>query len=136
MIRYLLDTTLLAAYLARRQFAVALISPWISNQEAATSILAYGEVVEHLKGKPNFPQHHSALRHLLEVVQPYMLALSILDRYADIRRVLRPPYGPGLIGDMDTLIAATAVEFGLTLVTTDQDFQRVPDLNVLLAPRR
>jgi len=135
VIRYLLDTTLLAAYLAHRQFAVTLISPWISNQEAATSIIVYGEMVEHLKGKPNFPRHHSALRDLIEVVQPYMLTFSILDRYADIRRALRPPYGLGLIGDIDTLIAGTALEFGLTLVTTDQDFQRVPDLKVLLAPR-
>lgn len=44
---------------------------------------------------------------------------AILERYADLRRQLRPPYGPGLIGDIDTLIAATALEHDLTLVTTD-----------------
>jgi predicted nucleic acid-binding protein len=41
---------------------------------------------------------------------PYFLTDRILERYADIRRALRPPYGPGLIGDIDTLITATALE--------------------------
>ena len=50
--------------------------------------------------------------------------------------VKRPPGGAGLIGDVDALIAATALERGLTLVTMDTDFQRVSDLNVLLLPRR
>jgi predicted nucleic acid-binding protein len=37
-----------------------------------------------------------------------------------------------LIGDIDTLIAATALERNLTVVTIDTDFQRVPDLSVIL----
>ncbi len=48
---------------------------------------------------------------------------------------MRPPYGPGLIGDIDTLIAATALDRGLTLVTADADFQRVSSLSVLLLTR-
>lgn len=49
---------------------------------------------------------------------------------------MRPPHGAGLIGDIDTLIAATALEHGLTLVTTDRDFERIPDLRLSLLPRR
>jgi predicted nucleic acid-binding protein len=41
-----------------------------------------------------------------------------------------------LIGDIDTLIAATALEYGLTLVTTDTDFERVPNLSLILLPRK
>jgi predicted nucleic acid-binding protein len=37
---------------------------------------------------------------------------------------------------VDTLIAATALERGLTVVTMDTDFRRVPDLQVHLVPRR
>jgi predicted nucleic acid-binding protein len=40
-----------------------------------------------------------------------------------------------LIGDIDTLIAATALEYDLTVVTIDPDFQRVPDLKVMLLTR-
>jgi len=49
--------------------------------------------------------------------------------------MLRPPHGPGLIGDIDTLIAATALVYDLTLVTTDCDFTRVPQLHVMFLPR-
>ena len=48
---------------------------------------------------------------------------------------LRPPHGPGLIGDVDTLIAATAIERRLTVVTIDSDYQRVPNLQVFLLTR-
>jgi predicted nucleic acid-binding protein len=68
----------------------------------------------------------------MHAVYPYFPTYSILERYADIRRALRRPYGPGLIGDIDTLIAATALDRNLTLVTMDSDYQRVPDLNVVL----
>ena len=51
MRRYLLDTAPLAALLNRRPAAVSLMSPWIVNQEAATSILVYAEVVEYIKAQ-------------------------------------------------------------------------------------
>ena len=46
MRRYLIDTAPLAAYLLGRPRAVAVIDPWLDRHEAATSILAYGEVTE------------------------------------------------------------------------------------------
>ncbi len=49
--------------------------------------------------------------------------------------MLRPPQGHGLIGDIDTLIAATALVYELTLVTTDSDFTRVPQLQLMFLPR-
>ncbi len=58
-----------------------------------------------------------------------------MQRYASLRRQLRRPYGAGLIGDIDTLIAATALEYDLEVVTTDGDFTRVPSLRVLLLDR-
>lgn len=135
MRRYLLDTSLVAGLLNNRPRAVALITPWIHSREAATSILVYGEVVEYIRSRPNYAAHYQALRSLLQRVHPYFLTYPILERYADLRRQLRPPHGPGLIGDVDTLIASTALERNLTLVTTDSDFQRVPNLTVMLLPR-
>jgi predicted nucleic acid-binding protein len=40
------------------------------------------------------------------------------------------------IGDIDTLIAATALGRNLTLVTSDRHFQRVPGLSVMLLHRQ
>ncbi|MBI4494261.1 MAG: type II toxin-antitoxin system VapC family toxin [Chloroflexi bacterium] len=136
MRRYLLDTTPLTALLFSRPAAVSLITSWITRHEVATSIVVYAEVIEYLKSLPHFSQHQAQLRTLLRGVHPYFLTYPILERYADIRRQLRPPRGPGLIGDMDTLIAATALERSLTLVTTDKNFHRVPNLKVRLLPRR
>lgn len=135
MRRYLLDTSLLAALLNDRPQAVSLVTPWINRREVATSILAYAEVLEYIKQVADFQQRHAALRNLLRGVHAYSLTYPVLERYADVRRELRPPQGPGLIGDIDTLIAATALERNLTLVTTDSDFERVPHLTVMLIPR-
>lgn len=135
MKRYLIDTSVLGAGLFQRRGAVALLTPWITRREAATSILVYGELIEHIRGRPEFAAHRQALRELLREVSPYFCTYPILERYADIRRQLRPPSGAGLIGDVDTLIAATALERNLTVVTVDADFQRVPGLNVLLLQR-
>lgn len=132
MRRYLLDSAPLAAYLLGRKLAVDFISPWILDQEAATSQLVYAEIMEYIKGFSSYARHKRDLKNILEEVHPYYLTYPILERYADIRRSLRPPFGKGLIGNVDTLIAATALEHNLTVVTVDHDFERVPSLKVLL----
>lgn len=45
MRRNLLDTSALAALLHAGLATVGLMTPWLNRYEAATSILAYGEVV-------------------------------------------------------------------------------------------
>lgn len=119
MRQYLLDTNILGAYLLGRPGAVKLAQEWIHNDEAATSVVVYGEITEHLKGFANYARHQAALRMLLRKVYPYPLTYAQLEHYADLRRTMRPPHGPGLIGDIDTLIAATALHYGLILVTTE-----------------
>ncbi len=135
MRRYLLDTTPLAALLNARPAAVALITPWMQQHEVVTSSVVYAEVIEYIQGRPDFPARRAALRTLLREIYPYSPTYAILERYAAIRRQLRPPHGPGLIGDIDTLIAAAALERDLTLVSTDRDFQEVPNLKLMLIPR-
>jgi predicted nucleic acid-binding protein len=92
----------------------------------------YAEVIEYLKSLPDFAHRKKQLQILLREVYPYFLTYSILERYADIRHYLRPPHGAGLIGDVDTLIAATALERNLTVITADHDFKRIPGLSVHL----
>jgi predicted nucleic acid-binding protein len=134
--RYLLDTTILAAGLFRRRAALELLTPLITRREAATSILVYGELIEHIHGRPDFAAHRAALRELLREVSPYFLTYSIVERYAEIRRQMRRSNSRGLIGDVDTLIAALALERNLTVISTDADFERVPGLKLMLVPRR
>jgi len=133
--RYLLDTKPLAAYLFDRPLAVALLRPLIVAERASPSMLCYGEVVEYIRGLPPARRRQRALRGLMHLVRPHPVTYRVMDGYADLRRRLRPPHGPGSIGDIDTLIAATALDRGLTLVTTDTDFNRVPGLNALVVSR-
>ncbi len=132
MKKYLLDTSPLAAYLQQREQALRIIKPLIEQHEVTTSIIVYAEVTEYIKGLAHYAQRHYELRQLLREIYPYFLTYAILECYADIRRMLRPPHGKGLIGDMDTLIAATAIERNLTIITTDHDFERVPHLKTKL----
>jgi len=111
------------------------IRPWIRAATVSTSVLCYAEALEHLRGRADFARHLASLRVLTDDVPLNYVTTEISERYGALRRQLRPPYGPGLIGDIDTLIAATALELDLTVVTTDGDFRRVPDLKLLLLPR-
>lgn len=134
MRRYLLDSPVVTGYLKGRQ-VVTLVKPWVEHNEAATSLLVYGEISEYNHSFPDFARRQTELRTLLQQVYPYGLSYLVLERYAELRRMLRPPHGPGLIGDIDTLIAATALVYDLTLVTSDSDFTRVPQLPLMLLPR-
>jgi predicted nucleic acid-binding protein len=121
--------------LNERAAADRLLVPWMANNELATSVLVYGEVVEYILSRPDFEVHHQRLWQLLRVVYPVALSYPVLEQYARIRLQMRPPHGPGLIGDIDTLIAASALERDLIIVTTDSDFLRVPNLGVILLDR-
>src|SRR2546421_6297135 len=125
---YLLDTSLVAAFLHGRLHILTLIEPLVKKRQAATSMLVYGEVIEYLKGLPTFLEYKARLQKLfaLKQITAYPLTYPILERYADIRRILRPLHQD--IGDIDTLIAATALEEDLTILTIDRDYERVPGL--------
>lgn len=132
----LFDTTPFSAVFHNRPGVAQVLLPWIAGRQAATSMLAYGELIERLKGFSEYSSYRGGLCSLLRIVQPYALTYAVLERYADLRRQLRPPYGPGLIGDIATLIAATALVRGTAVVTTDHDFLRVPHLPVMLLDRQ
>lgn len=127
---HLLDTTVLAALLNGRPTAVTLLTPLLTQHELATSMLVYGEVAELIQGYTNATQRQQDLELLLTEVYPYNLTYAILARYAALRRAMRAPHGSGVIGDVDTLIAATAIEHQLTLLTADADFERTPGLSL------
>jgi predicted nucleic acid-binding protein len=126
--RYLLDTPLVTAVLNQRPGATRLVQPWITADEAATSVFVYAEVYEFIRPSQRFLRNYQALGELMLAVIPYAPTVPILERYADIRLALRRGR---MIGDIDTLIAATALAYELTLVTIDPDFERVPGLTMI-----
>ena len=131
MKQVLLDTGPLTAFIEGRRGALEHLGGWFAADEAATISLVYAEIHEQFLGQPNYVANRRALRKLFRRAPPIQLSYPILERYGALRRHLRPPHGTGIIGDIDTLIA-TALERDLTVVTTDGDFMRVPNLKVLL----
>lgn len=131
--RYLLDTGLLMAYLLGRSGARRLIDPFLSEDRANTSIVVYGEIVERIIGFQDYTRHEAALRGLLRSIRPLPITYGVMLAYARIRRSLRPQ--GQLIGDIDILIAATALERDLTVLTIDHDFARVPGLKTDIRER-
>jgi predicted nucleic acid-binding protein len=128
---YLLDTGVLLPFFKGRQGAVTLVKPLLSQHQLITSIVIYGEMIEYLKSQPDYQKRRNELRLFLNGSVPaYGLTYAIVERYAELRRAMRPPYGPGLIGDIDTLIAATALERNCTLLTANSDYERVPGLKL------
>jgi len=137
MRKYLLDTTPLAAFMLGRRRALETISPWIVNREVVTSIISYGEAEDHIKLWPNYIARHSTLVRQLDEIKPLAITRHIMELYADIRLQMRAPRGKGVMPDSGTLIAATALRYGLTLVTADdRDFSRAPGLNRILLTSR
>ena len=129
--RYLIDTVVLSQYLRGRAGAVALVQPLLP--QAVTSICVYAEIVEYIRGLQHADQWFIQLRRLMRSVQPLRLTYVVCERYADLRRVLRP-LGQ-LIGDVDLFIAATALVHDLTLVTADTDYHRVLGLQTMIVQR-
>jgi tRNA(fMet)-specific endonuclease VapC len=132
--RYLLDTPLLVAYLLNRPLAVRLMSPWIEHREAATSMVVYGEVNRYIQDRPNYRQLHAQLLELLEAIPPLPVTYSIMKKYGEVIDSLRRSnHG---VGEFDAILASTALDKKLTLVTDNEAFQRVPDLLIMFFPRR
>lgn len=137
--KYLLDSAPLFAYVRGRKGAVARLDTLIRSQKTATTILNYGEVIEALLSFPTrFAQYQSILSGLLQTqITVFVPNYRTMERYAEIRRTMRTLRNStgelvGLIGDVDTLIASISLEQGLTVITTDKDFTRVPGLSVQL----
>lgn len=99
------------------------------------SLITYGEQYEGAHYARN-PQHAlNGLRAFLRDKDLLPLTSEIMERFAITRGQLSQPVRQQ-IGDMDLLIAATALHHDLTLVTRNtRDFGPVPNLTVFEEPK-
>jgi tRNA(fMet)-specific endonuclease VapC len=128
----LVDSDWIADWLQGRPDAVRLLNTLIPDG-IAISLVTYGEIYEgiYYGRDPNATER--VFRNLLRGVTVLPLNRSTMRRFARLRGQLRA--AGQLIGDPDLLIAATALEHNLVLVTRNRrDFQRVPNL-ALYPPR-
>lgn len=123
---YLVDTDWVADWLTGRPDARHLLAS-LSSDDLAISLITYGEIYEGIYYGRDPRAAEAGFRNFLRDVDVVGLNRPILRRFARLRGQLRQ--AGQLIGDPDLLIAATALEHRLTLVTRNRrDFGRIPGL--------
>ena len=126
--RYPVDTDWVADYLKGKPPAVERLTI-LAADGLAISIITFAEIYEGIYYGQNRPQHEAIFRRFLHGVEVIGINHSFARRFALIRGQLRQR--GELISQADLLIAATALEHNLTLVTRNRrDFDRIPGLSL------
>lgn len=125
---YLVDTDWVVEYLVNREPAVTLLDR-LAREGLAISVMTYGEIYEGVLYAHDPQRAEAIFRSFLQAVRVQPLTRPVLRRFAAIRGDLRRRGQP--IGDPDILIAATALQHDLQLVTRNRrDFARISALRI------
>ncbi len=124
--KYLLDTDWIIQLLAGDN-KTATFHKRLAPEDIAVSLLTVGEIYEVAFNYTNPSSHLTSFRQFLEPIQLLTLSEPIMERFAEIRSLLRRR--GEMISDFDILIASTALDSDLTLLTHNaRHFKRIPDL--------
>ena len=133
--RYLLDTSTLIDLMAEEAAVAARLRAVRGPDVAHLSIISWGELqrgLHALDSGSRKAQHVKELNVLLDNVSPgpsiLLVDLDVADAWGRITHLLRRAGKP--IPSNDAWIAATALAHGLTLVSSDAHFARVPGLEL------
>ncbi len=127
--RYLVDTDWAINYLNRVESVVRRINE-LSPDGLGISMITLAELYEGVFYSRNPEDDARDLRRFLDSVSVVELDDEICRIFAMERGRLRA--AGNTIGDLDTLIAATAIRHNLTLLTNNRrHFERIQGLNVV-----
>jgi tRNA(fMet)-specific endonuclease VapC len=124
---YLLDTNIITAFL-KGDVRVSKRLRRLEFQEIFISAISYYEIKRGLLAIRATRQLIEFDRFLTKVTVLSLDSLEIFDRASEIYAELRVQGRP--IQDADILIAATAIDRGLTVVSNDLDLLRVRGLTI------
>jgi predicted nucleic acid-binding protein len=129
-VTYLVDTDWVIDFLIGRADAGRLFSQ-ILPAGAAISIITYMETVEGIRGSRNPATSWIAFRGLVQAIDVLGMTEAIAERAADIRLYLRQQKRQVHERALDIIVAATALEHGLTLVTRNsRHYRDIPTLSI------
>ncbi|MGB4116896.1 MAG: type II toxin-antitoxin system VapC family toxin [Polaromonas sp.] len=125
--KYLLDTNAVTAWAKKDSSVIARLQR-LAPSDLAISVLTEHELLYGIAYNPQF-KLRGVLERLLAMLPKLPLDSAIVAKAALVRADLRRRGLP--IGPYDLLIAATALEHGLTMVTHNaREFERVSGLQV------
>ncbi len=129
MTLYLLDTDWIVDVLNGQELAIQTLIDLVPSG-LALSLISYGELYEGAYYSRNPQTALEVLHTFLQGKEILPLTPAIMEEFALIRGRL-PKRLRQQIGDMDILIAATALQHDLTLLTRNiKDFQHIPNLQI------
>ncbi|MGH2558105.1 MAG: type II toxin-antitoxin system VapC family toxin [Thermomicrobiales bacterium] len=101
----------------------------LSSEDISISIISFMEAYPGIYRAPDRPRHDLALARFLEGVALYPISVPVAQRCAELRESLRVAGKRTNSRAFDLLIAATAMEHDLVLVTrNDRDYRDIPGL--------
>jgi predicted nucleic acid-binding protein len=127
---YLTDSTFVIDSFTGQSFAVALL-PTLLRDGLALSIVTYMELWEGAYGDRDPSAAAWRLRTFLRPLTILPFSRRVARRTARLRRELRSLRRPLEQRALDILVAGTALHHGLTIVTSDADFDDIPGLTIL-----
>lgn len=126
---YLVDTDWIVDSLHGHQPTVEILGA-LAPEGLAVSLISYGELYEGAYYARDPHRALEGLRSFLESKSLLPLTTAIMERFGVLRGQLPRPVRQQS-GDMDLLIAATALTHQLTLLTRNvKHFQNIPDLKL------
>jgi len=129
--KYLVDSDYVADYLGAHPPAIQLLSSF-AKDDLAISLITYGEIYEGIHFGRDPQKTTDVFQRFLRSVVILPPTQPIMQQFARIRGELRRT--GKIIGDFDILIASTAIQHHLTLLTRNiRDYQRIPDLKLYQA---
>ena len=127
---YLIDTDWVIDLLASVPEALQLLDR-LAQDGIAISIIAYMEAYQGVERSPHPEEAQSKLTAFLNSVPVIPLTPAVAQRCARLRETLRKQGRRVNARSLDLIIAATALEYNLTLVTRNaEDYADIPGLKL------
>jgi tRNA(fMet)-specific endonuclease VapC len=124
----LIDSHVVIDHLANVPEASQLLSR-LAADGIAMSIITYMEAFQGITRSPHPEEAHTKFRAFAKSIPVLPLSIAVAERCARLRETLKNQNKRVNSRALDLLIAATALEYDLTLVTKNtDDFKDIPDL--------
>ena len=127
---HLVDTDWVADWLSGRPDAIVVLADF-RRTGLAISTITYMETLEGIAGSPARYRAHQGFRAFLRGIRILVVSRAIAERAAEIRLDLRRQKRQVNERALDILVAATAMEHDLTLVTRNiRDYSDIAGLRL------
>ncbi len=127
---YLVDSNIVIDHLAAVPSSSALLEQ-LALEGIAISIVTYMEAFQGVEQSPNPRSAREKFHAFLTGVLILPFSFAVAERCARLRKTLKTQNKRVNSRALDLIIAATALEYDLTLVTENiKDFEDIPDLTL------